>query len=445
MAFDFDLIVIGAGSGGTRASRMAAQSGAKVAIIETGLFGGTCVNVGCVPKKLFAMGAHYADDFLDAKGFGWNLNKPTFDWPTLRDNTTQEVQRLNGIYRSLLEKNNVTVFVGNASLEDAHTVNVNNKSITAERILIATGSIPFMPTYPGHELAVSSNEMFYLEKLPQELIVTGAGYIAVEFASIFANLGVKVTLLHRGPGILRGFDDDIRQFLMESMQHRNITIKLNCHVASLHKKANQIVVTTEENETYSANLVLSAIGRIPHTAGLNLHQVGVRLSLRGAICVNEYYQSSIPSIYALGDVIDKVQLTPVAITEAMAFVATQYLNKPTVVDYNSIPTAVFSNPNIGTVGLTECKAREIYGEVVVYKSTFRALKHTISGRDEKTFMKVIVEAKTDKVLGVHMVGADAGEIIQGFAVAVKMGATKAQFDATVGIHPTVAEELVTMR
>jgi len=445
MPFDFDLLVIGAGSGGVRASRMAAQTGAKVAVVEDTHFGGTCVNVGCVPKKLFAISAHYADDFVDAQGYGWQAKQITFDWPTLRDNKTKEITRLSNIYKSLLEKNNVTIFNGTALFVDEHTVAIGDKKISAERILIATGNAPFLPPIPGHELAITSNEAFYLDKLPERMIIVGGGYIAVEFASIFSNLGVQVTLVYRGELFLRKFDDDIRHFLAASLAHKNITLKFNTDIASLHKKEQTIIATTHADEKIDTNLVLFATGRLPNTQQLNLKKLGVKLSENGAILVNDSFQSSVPSIYALGDVIDRMQLTPVALAEAMAFVATVFANKPTHVDYHNIPTAVFSDPTVGTVGLTEEQARQQYGDVAIYRSTFKALKNTLSGRDEKTLMKIIVDKKTDKVIGVHMVGNDAGEIIQGFAVALKAGATKAIFDTTVGIHPTAAEEFVTMR
>lgn len=444
MNFDFDLIVIGAGSGGTRAARLAAQAGAKVAIIEESHFGGTCVNLGCIPKKLLAMGAHFKDDFDDAHGYGWNVSRPKFDWPTLRDNTQKEITRLTQIYKHVLTTHHVTIYEGSAVVVGEHGVEINGDVITGKIILIATGSLPHIPTYPGYQLAVTSNEMFSLETLPKTLLIQGGGYIALEFASIFSSLGVKVTLVHRGPQILRGFDDEIRAFLLERLIARQIDIRLNTTILSLRENGKKRIATLNTQETITADVVLNATGRVPHTAGLDLAKHGVMLSGKGAVIVSDYHQSSVPSIYAIGDVLNTFPLTPVAIRQAHAFVQTVFYDNPTILDYATITTAVFSNPNVGYVGLTEAQARKIYGEIGIYSSIFRSLKHSISGRDEKTFVKIIVEKKTDIVVGIHMVGADAGEIIQGFAFAVTIGATKAQLDKTFAIHPTVAEELVTL-
>lgn len=446
MDYDFDLLVIGAGSGGVRASRMAAQRGARVAIVESTYFGGTCVNVGCVPKKLFALGAHYADDFEDAPGYGWKIGETiSFDWPTLRDNKNKEIERLNAIYKTLLEKNHVIIFKGKASFADANTVIVNDKKISAKTILIATGNFPNSLDMPGNELMITSNEIFYLDKLPQKMAIIGGGYIGVEFASIFGSMGVEVTLVQRGDLLLRHFDTDVRDFMMDCLKNRNIILRLNTRIKTLEKKGNDIILTTTEDDTFSAQVVLNATGRVPNTMGLNLDKIGVKQDESGAIIVDDYFQTSVPSIYALGDVIDKLQLTPVALAQAMAFVATLFDNIPTKMSYDTIPTAVFSNPTVGSVGLTEEQARRAYKDVEVYITRFKPLKHTLSNRDEKVLMKLIVDKGTDKVLGAHMAGSEAGEIIQGFAVALKAGATKAIFDSTIGIHPTSAEEFVTLR
>ncbi|MFZ2450133.1 MAG: glutathione-disulfide reductase [Methylovulum miyakonense] len=442
---DYDLFVIGAGSGGVRAARMAAGMGVRVAIAENRYFGGTCVNVGCVPKKLFVYASHFHEDFRAAKGFGWTVGEPQFDWPRLLANKNQEINRLQGVYENLLDNAGVTIYEGQASLLDAHTVRIGDQQYRCGRILIATGGWPAIPDMPGKEHIVSSNEMFALEALPKRILIVGGGYIAVEFAGIMHGLGVETTLCYRGDKLLRGFDEDIRDFVVQEMRKKGINILLNTHVNAIAKTANGFTAQTEEGSALEADLVLYATGRTPNIAGLGLEALGVELGESGAIKVNENYQTNIPSIYALGDVTHRINLTPVATAEAMALVNGLYSDKRTPVDYDNIPTAVFCQPNVGTVGLTETEARKRFDDIVVFKSVFTPMKHTLSGLGEKTLMKMIVRRSTDKVLGIHMVGADAGEIIQGMAVAIRAGATKAIFDSTIGIHPTAAEEFVTMR
>ncbi|MEX0941733.1 MAG: glutathione-disulfide reductase [Pseudomonadales bacterium] len=446
--FDYDLFVMGVGSGGVRAARMSATYGARVATAEDRYMGGTCVNVGCVPKKLFVYASHYADDFSDAAGFGWRIEPPEFAWQTLLANKNTEISRLNGIYRGMLENAGVTHFDGRARVVDAHTVSIDHKTlVTTDKLLIATGGWPSVPEFPGSEHAITSNEAFYLEKLPKHVLIVGGGYIAVEFAGIFAGLGCDTHLSYRGPLFMRGFDDDVRLFLAEELPKKHVHLEFNSVVTSISKCPDgSFDVTFSNGDTMHTDLVMYATGREPAVKDIGLENVDVACRWNGAIIINDYFQTSEPSIFALGDVTDRLQLTPVAIAEAMAFARTQFLGEPTMMDYDSIPTAVFCQPNIGTVGLTEADAREHYSnELDIYRTSFRALKHTISGSEERTLMKLIVDRKSDKVLGVHMVGAEAGEIIQGIAIALKAGATKAVFDSTVGIHPTTAEEFVTMR
>jgi len=444
--FDFDLFVIGAGSGGVRTARMAAAKGVKVAITEDLYLGGTCVNVGCVPKKLFVYSSHYADDFKEAKGFGWNVGESQFDWPTLRDNKTKEIERLNGIYHNMLVNSGCTLIEGRGVMIDAHTVEVAGVQYSAERILVATGGWPFVPEFPGSEHVISSNEVFFLETFPKRAIVVGGGYIAVEFAGIFAGLGAKTDLLYRGELFLRGFDKEVREFVAQEVAKKEVNLNFNTDIESIEKQADgSLLVTTKDGKTIETDLVMYATGRVPKVEGIGLEQLGVEQAKNGAIVVNNNFQTSVPSVYALGDVIDRVQLTPVALAEGMALVNHLYSEGSADVDYDLIATAVFCQPNIGTVGLSEEQAREQYSGIDVYVSDFRAMKHTLSGSDERTLMKMIVDKATDKVLGVHMVGPDSGEIIQGIAIALKAGATKAVFDSTIGIHPTAAEEFVTMR
>jgi len=443
--YDYDLFVIGAGSGGVRAARMAAGLGIRVGIAENRYFGGTCVNVGCVPKKLFVYASHFREDFMAAKGFGWSVNEPQFDWPRLLAQKNREIERLQSIYENLLSNTGVAIFEGQARLLDAHTVRVNDQAFRCECILIATGGWPSIPEIPGKEYVVSSNEMFALQELPKRILVVGGGYIAVEFAGIMHGLGVATTLCYRGDKLLRGFDEDIRTFVAQEMAKKGIDIQFNTKIKSIEKTENGYNALTGENQSLEADLILYATGRAPNSAGLGLEAIGVQLDDKGAIKVDEGYQTNISSIYALGDVTDRLNLTPVATAEAMALVNGLYTNQPTPVDYDNIPTAVFSQPNVGTVGLTEAEARDRYTDIAIFKSVFTPMKHTLSGLGEKTMMKMVVRRSTDKVIGIHMVGADAGEIIQGMAVAIRAGATKAVFDSTIGIHPTAAEEFVTMR
>lgn len=444
--FDFDLFVIGAGSGGVRASRMAAAEGAKVAVAEGRFLGGTCVNVGCVPKKLFVYGAHYHEDIEDAKGYGWTVEGVSFDWPTLRDNKTREIERLNGIYENLLKNAGVELILGYATLVDPHTIAVGDQHYTAERILVAPGSKAFVPDFPGSEHAITSDQAFYLDTFPKKVIVVGGGYIAVEFAGIFAGLGADTVLSYRKDLFLRGFDGDVREALRDEMLKKQMTLKFNSTISKIEKlQDGQLQVTWQDGTTETTDVAMYATGRVPNTQGLGLEAVGVELADNGAIKVNDNFQTSVANIYALGDVIDRFQLTPVALAEAMALVRYLYKGQPIAMDYSNIATAVFSQPNIGTVGLTEEQAREKYSHVVIYKTRFRHMKHTLSGRDERVFMKLVVDEDSDRVVGCHMVGADAGEITQGLAIALKAGATKAIFDQTIGIHPTAAEEFVTMR
>jgi len=446
-SWDYDLFVIGAGSGGVRASRMAARHGARVAVVEGRYLGGTCVNVGCVPKKLFVYGSHFAEDFKDAAGYGWTVGASTFDWPTLRDNKTREIERLNGSYRSMLENAGVEIIRGFGRLRDRHTIQIDDgQTVTAQNILIATGGWPHVPEFPGREHVITSNEAFYLERFPKRVIVAGGGYIAVEFAGIFNGLGAQTTLLHRGPLFLRGFDDTVRTFVASQLREKHIDLKFDVMAVRVELTADGTRrVTLKDGRVLEADLVLFATGRAPSVGGLGLEQVGVETTPRGAVVVDDRYRTTVDNIYAIGDVIDRVQLTPVALAEGMVVADNLFNGTNRTLDYSDIPTAVFCQPNIGAVGLTEAQAREKHAKVRVFESTFKPMKHTMSGRNERTLMKLIVDAQSDRVVGAHMVGPDAGEIIQGLGVALKAGATKAQFDSTIGIHPTAAEEFVTMR
>jgi glutathione reductase (NADPH) len=447
--FDCDLFVIGGGSGGVRAARMAAQRGARVQLAECAALGGTCVNVGCIPKKLYSLAAHFAQDFGDAAGFGWDVGRTRLDWQRLKANRAREIARLNGVYEHLLRAAGVELLKGWASLADAHTVSLRTadgvRPIRARHILVATGGTPSVPEVPGRELAVTSDAMFDLEPFPARLVVVGGGYIACEFASIFQGLGAQVTLVVRGPQILRGFDDDVRAFLAQEMGKHGVSLRLATEVRAIARQGGALAVTLSDGQVLAADTVLHATGRVPNVDGLGLAAVGVRQARGGGIEVDAHYATSVPSIHALGDVTARVQLTPVALAEAMVLVDHLFGDGRRRMDYDAIPTAVFTHPNVATVGLTEAQARERHGAVRVFRSEFKALRHTLSGNAERTLMKLVVDAQTDRVLGLHMVGAEAGEIVQGFAVALKAGATKAQFDATVGIHPTAAEEFVTMR
>lgn len=447
MNYDFDLFVIGAGSGGVRAARFAASFGAKVAVAESRYLGGTCVNVGCVPKKLLVYGAHFAEAFDQAEGFGWQLGEASFDWATLIGNKNREIQRLNGIYRNLLVNSGVTLLEGHARLLDGHRVEVNGQAFSARHILLATGGWPQKPDIPGAEHAITSNEAFFLEQLPKRVLVVGGGYIAVEFASIFHGLGAKTSLIYRGDLFLRGFDGAVRTHLQEELSKSGMDLQFNSDIVRIDKQADgSLLATLQDGRVLATDAVFYATGRRPMLDNLGLENTQVRLDKRGHVQVDELYQTDEPSILALGDMIGRVQLTPVALAEGMA--VARRLFKPEeyrAVDYQLIPTAVFSLPNIGTVGLSEEQAKVEGFNVQVFESRFRPMQLTLGTGQQKTLMKLVVDADTDRVLGCHMVGPDAGEIVQGMAVALKAGATKQIFDETLGIHPTAAEEFVTMR
>ena len=444
--FDFDLFVIGAGSGGVRASRIAASLGARVAVAEAYRAGGTCVIRGCVPKKLMVYAAHFHEDFEDARGYGWSVPQATFSWPALIEAKNREITRLEGIYEKLLANAGVTLLRGRATLADAHTVEMDGKRITAKHILVATGGWPVKPDLPGAELGITSNEAFELKEMPKRVVMIGGGYIAVEFAGIFKGLGAEVTLSYRGEEILRGFDDDVRKHLRGELEAKGIKVLLGHHPAAIEPDGAALRLRAGHGAPdIACDAVMFATGRTPNTKGLGLEEAGVKLDPGGAVMVDAYSRTSVENIHAVGDVTDRVQLTPVAIREGQAVAQTLFGTKPVSVTHNNIPSAVFSQPPIGTVGDTEAQAIAKYGQVEVYQSTFRAMKHTLSGRNEKSYMKLLVEPKSQKVIGAHMVGADAPEIIQGIGIAVVAGLTKQQFDETVGIHPTAAEEFVTMK
>ncbi len=446
--YQYDLFVIGAGSGGVRACRIAASLGAKVAVAEERYFGGTCVNVGCVPKKLYSYAAHYRDDLEDSKGFGWNIAteaaEKQFNWKILKQNKDNEINRLKGIYKSILDNNRVTVFEDRARLVDAHTVAVGGSIYKARYILLAVGGWPWIPDYPGNELAMDSNDVFEMEELPESIVVVGGGYIAVEFASIFARLGTETTLVYRGEQLLRGFDSDIRQFIGAEMA-RHMRLVLNDDVVRIDNNNKGLKATLKSGNEIDCTKLLSATGRRPLTADLGLENVNIELASNGAIVVDDKFQTSEPSIYAVGDVIDRVALTPVALAEAQIVVRKLFDNSSKALNYKNIPTAVFCHPNIATCGISEDIALAEGLDVDIYSARVKQLKHTLSGRDEFSFIKLIVDKSSDRVIGAHLVAPDAGELMQGIAVAMNAGATKADFDATIGIHPTLAEEIVTMR
>ena len=447
MAYDFDLYVIGAGSGGVRAARFAAGFGAKVAVAESRYLGGTCVNVGCVPKKLLVYGAHYAEDFEQASAYGWTAGEASFDWATLIANKDREINRLNGIYRNLLVNSGVVLHEGHARITAPHEVEINGQRHTAKHILIATGGWPVIPDIPGREHAISSNEAFFLKELPKRVIVVGGGYIAVEFAGIFHGMGAQTSLLYRGELFLRGFDGAVRKHLAEELTRRGLDLKFDADIKCIEKLDDgSLSVELKDGRTLLTDCVFYATGRRPMLDNLGLENTAVTVDEKGFVQVNEQYETTEPSILAIGDVIGRVQLTPVALAEGMA--VARRLFKPEqyrLVDYRMIPTAVFSLPNIGTVGLTQEQAVEEGHEVQVFESRFRPMKLSLTDCQERTLMKLVVDARTDKVLGCHMVGPDAGEIVQGLAIALKAGATKRDFDETIGVHPTAAEEFVTMR
>ncbi|MBT2787920.1 MULTISPECIES: glutathione-disulfide reductase [unclassified Halomonas] len=449
--YEYDLLVIGAGSGGVRAARMAAATGAKVAIAEDRYLGGTCVNVGCVPKKLYSYAAHFHDSFDDAAGFGWQLPGPaSFDWATLRDNKISEIKRLNGIYQRMLEGAGVTLFNARARLADAHTVTLSGEhgdtSVTAQKILLATGGWPWVPDFPGNEHALDSNQIFDLDTFPKRFLVLGGGYIAVEFSSIFNGLGSETHLIYRGDMFLKGFDQQVREFTCAEMQRKGVNIHFNTNIERIEPSQDAYNVHLTSGDVLEVDVVLAATGRKANVGDLGLEALGLSLDESGKIPVNERFETVLPSVLALGDLIAGPELTPVALAEAMQLVDVHFADTPPKpLDYTTIPTAVFCHPNIGTVGLSEQAARDKFTHIRVYSTDFRAMKHTLSGSQERTLMKLIVDDETDVVVGAHMVGDDAGEIIQGVAIAVRAGLTKQDFDRTVGIHPTGAEEFVTLR
>jgi len=443
--YDYDLFVIGAGSGGVRAARTAAAAGARVGVAEERYLGGTCVNVGCVPKKLFSYGAHYAHDFRDSAAYGWELpGAPVFNWSVMRDNKDREIKRLNGIYQNMLVNAGVDVHHCRAEFTDDGNIRLKDGVVTARHVLIATGGWPFVPDIPGRELAITSNEFFTLQALPEKAIVVGGGYIGIELAGIMAGLGVEVTLVHRGDAVLRGFDQDVRACITEELSHYT-DLKLSCEIRSIEQKQGALLAQLNTGESVETGLVLYATGRRPNTDGLGLEKVGVACQTNGAVIVDEKFCTSASGIYAVGDVIDRVALTPVALAEGEALVRRLFNTGARTVNYELVPSAVFSQPNVATVGLTEEEAAARYSDIDVFVTRFTHLKHTMTGHGSKIFMKLIVDRDSDRVVGLHMVGDDAAEIVQGLAVAMQAGATKADFDATLGIHPTAAEEFVTMR
>lgn len=446
--FDYDLFVIGAGSGGVRAARIAGQHGARVAIAEERYFGGTCVNVGCVPKKLLVFAAHFGHDFEDAEGFGWDVpQKPSLDWERLKANVAREVGRLNGIYRRLLEGAGCTIFEGRARIAGPNTVSINGQTLTAERILVAVGGWPELPEQPGaQEYGLTSNEMFSLPKFPKRLIVAGGGYIATEFACVFNGLGAHVTQLYRGKQILRGFDRDVREFLSEELVKSGIDLRFNTIINRVEKSGDCLMVSLSDGRELEADAVLYAIGRRPHTQDLGLETVGVELDDKGAIRVDDDYQTTAPGVYALGDVTNRINLTPVALGEGHVLADRLFGNRPDrAVNYANIPTAVFSIPPVATVGMPEEEARAKGIAVDIYRTNFKPMRNAMAGREQRTLMKLVVERESQRVIGAHMVGTDTPEMIQAVAIALNAGATKQTFDQTIGLHPTAAEEFVTMR
>ena len=443
--FDYDLFVIGAGSGGVRAARMSAQYGARVAIAEDRHMGGTCVNIGCVPKKLMAYASCFSEEADDAAAYGWTMGHRQFEWATLIANKNREISRLQTVYTTLLNEAGVLAYDGRATLADAHTVRINGRQVTAGHILVATGSQPHIPEVEGRDLVISSDEVFFLEALPPRVLIVGGGYIAVEFAGIFHGMGAKVTQLYRRELFLRGFDDDLRRTLTDQMIKKGIDLRFNADVLRIEKTPQGLRATLKDGSKLEADTVMYATGRVPNTASIGLETVGVEMTANGAVKVDAYSRSSVEHIHAVGDCTDRMNLTPVAIAEGAALARTLFDHTPTAMEYHNIPSAVFSQPNLGTVGLTEVEARSQFNRVEIYRSSFRAMKHTLPERNEQSMTKLIVDADSRRVVGAHMVGPDAGEIIQGFAVALRCNATKEQFDATIGIHPTTAEEFVTMR
>ncbi len=444
MAYDFDLFTIGAGSGGVRASRLAGKLGKRSALAEEWTVGGTCVHRGCIPKKFYVYAAHYAEDFADARAFGWDVEVKGFDWPRLVAAKKKELTRLEGLYGKGLADANVTLMRGRAVLEDAHTIRINDELVTAENILIATGGRPHVPAIPGAEHLITSDEIFDLPELPRRFVVVGAGYIALEFACILHGLGAEVTVVYRGQGVLRGFDDDVRAAVQEEMEAKGIRFVFNAVFEQIDKKADGLHIRLSNGDTLTADQALMAAGRQAHTKGLGAEKAGVTLDKGGAVVVDAFSRTSQKNIFAVGDVTNRVNLTPVAIHESMCLIETLFKDNPTKPDHADIATAVFTQPPVGTVGLTEAQARDKFGAADIYRARFRPLKHTISGRAERVLVKLVVDPASDRVVGAHMVGLDTPEIIQALAIAIKAGVTKSQFDATMAVHPTTAEELVLM-
>lgn len=445
MNYDYDLFVIGAGSGGVRASRIAAGFGARVAVAEEYRVGGTCVIRGCVPKKLMVYASHFSEDFESARGYGWDVGESSFNWKTLIARKDAEIDRLNGLYVKNLEAAGVEIINGRGVIETPNSVRVGDRVYTAKTILVATGGWPTLPDVPGIEHAITSNEVFHLEDLPDDVVVVGGGYIAVEFAGIFHGMGARVTQLYRSEQILRGFDDEIRDRLHDEMIKKGVDLRTNVNITAIEKTDDGLLLRLTDGSELKTKAVMYATGRAPNTENLGLQEAGVACDEKGAIIVDAYSKTNVDSIYAVGDVTDRVALTPVAIKEGHAFALTVFGGAPTSPEHDAIPTAVFSQPPIGTVGLSEAEARDTCGGIDVYTSDFRPMKHTLGGSDERAFTKLIVDKKTDVVVGAHMIGLDAAEIIQGIGIAVKAGLTKAQFDQTVAVHPSSAEEFVLMR
>lgn len=448
--YDYDFFVIGAGSGGVRASRMAATYGARVGLAEDYRVGGTCVIRGCVPKKLFVYASEYSGHFRDAEGFGWDKASPAFDWKTLKANKDTEIDRLEGLYGKNLDNHDVEIIKARGKLLDQHTIEltdeIGSRTVTADKILIATGAWPSYPDIPGIEHAISSNEVFDFEELPKRITVVGGGYIAVEFAGIFNGLGVETSLLYRGEEILRGFDLEIRAKLREEMIKKGIDTRIHTNVTEIKKTGDQYLLTLSDGNEMVTDCIMYATGRRANSSGIGLEELGVKMRTNGEIIVDEYYRTNVDNIFAVGDVTGGMQLTPIAIKEGAALAATQFNDTPTFVNYDYIPTAIFSQPPIGTVGMSEEEAREKYGDdLKVFRSEYKSMKFTLAGRDERSLIKLLVDGKTDRVVGAHMIGPDSAEIIQGIAIALKMGATKAQFDDTVAVHPSSAEEFVLMK
>jgi glutathione reductase (NADPH) len=446
--FDYDLFVIGAGSGGVRAARVAAGFGARVAVAEADRPGGTCVIRGCVPKKLLVYAAHFREDLEDAAAYGWTADA-SFSWPTLIANKDREIARLEDIYRTLLKSAGASLYEGRAALADPHTVEIAARRYTARHVLVATGGRPVRPDIPGAALAITSDEAFQLAEMPRRVLIVGGGYIGAEFGGIFHGLGAAVTLAYRGEQILRGFDDDVRHHMHDELVRKGLDVRLQCDLRSIERRGGgslaATIVTGGMPQQLEVDAVMFATGRQPVTAGLGLEAAGVQLDAHGAVIVDEYSRSSVPNIHAVGDVTNRVALTPVAIREGAAVATTLFGGRRVAVDHRNVPHAVFSQPPVGTVGLSEAEAAAAYGSVDVYTATFRPLKYTLSGRNERTLVKLVVDAASQRVVGAHMAGPDAPEIIQGVAIAVKAGLTKEQFDATVAVHPTAAEEFVTLR